>query len=225
MKQRKKLGFITIGQSPRKDMMDDVKKILSEKFEIIEVGALDDYSTDHIINNFKPLEDKNVLVTKLRNGMQVNIDQTYLEPLVQNTINKLEKDAVSIIVLFCTGDFSNLKSNSILIESSIIVQNVVKSIARNKKIGVLIPDEKQTNQMRNRWCNGNLSAEIEAVSPYVGIDEMKKVISRLNKKNIDMIILDCMGYTCEMKNIICEMTNKEVILSRTLVARIINELY
>ena len=35
MKQRKKLGFITIGQSPRKDMMDDVKKILSEKFEIM----------------------------------------------------------------------------------------------------------------------------------------------------------------------------------------------
>ena len=38
-----------------------------------------------------------------------------------------------------------------------------------------------------------------------------------------MVILDCMGYTQEMKNEVCRITGKPVILPRTLLARVVRE--
>ena len=40
----------------------------------------------------------------------------------------------------------------------------------------------------------------------------------------DLILLDCIGYTIEMKQIFARVTGKNVLLSRTLLGRVIAEL-
>ena len=52
---------------------------------------------------------------------------------------------------------------------------------------------------------------------------MKKA-AEIRPEETDLIVLDCIGYTMEMKEQIHQLTGKPVILPRTLTARVIREL-
>ena len=70
-----KIGFITIGQSPRKDIMEEILPVLGDGFDIIEIGALDGYSYNDLINKFSLNKFKNILVTKLLDGNEIMINE------------------------------------------------------------------------------------------------------------------------------------------------------
>ena len=44
----KKIGMITIGQSPRVDIVPEIKEILGEEIEVLEAGALDGLSLEQV---------------------------------------------------------------------------------------------------------------------------------------------------------------------------------
>ena len=96
-----------------------------------------------------------------------------------------------------------------------------RALGKNKKLGVLIPDENQRKQMEKRWGE---AAEICALSPYLSLEEAEQEISKFRDKSWDMIVLDCMGYTKELKQSISEKLNIRVLLSRSVVASVISEL-
>lgn len=63
----KRVGFITIGQAPRNDIMKELYPLLGHEIEIIEKGALDEISINEI-KDLKPEKDDFPLITRLRDG-------------------------------------------------------------------------------------------------------------------------------------------------------------
>ena len=61
-------------------------------------------------------------------------------------------------------------------------------------------------------------------SPYDGAAAVLKKAAEIRPEETDLIVLDCIGYTMEMKEQIHQLTGKPVILPRTLTARVIREL-
>lgn len=45
---KKRVGFLTIGQSPREDITAEVKPLLAANIEVVEYGLLDDLSAERI---------------------------------------------------------------------------------------------------------------------------------------------------------------------------------
>lgn len=216
-----KIGFITIGQSPRKDIMEDIISILGDGLNIIEVGALDGYSYNDIINKFPLNKDKDILVTKLLDGNEIMINEEYLNPLVQNAINILESKNVKAIVILCTGDFSNLNSNVTLMKSSDITKMVINNIRRNYNVGIVIPDEKQYEQMKKRWNNNAEDMELVSLFPYGTDAEIDSLAEKIKSKNWDYLFLDCMGYSKRTRDLLERILNKKVYISRLIVAEYI----
>jgi len=68
-----------------------------------------------------------------------------------------------------------------------------------------------------------LKLVVKTLSPYMS-ENVKIVANEFRKENVDIIVLDCIGYGKEIARIIKEATNKPVLLPRTLLARIIREL-
>lgn len=221
-KKKTKLGFITIGQSPRKDITKDIFPILSNEFVITETGALDNFTIEEINKNFAPKEGDEVLVTKLRDGSQVVIAEKYILQILQAAIKRLENEKNEIIVMLCTGKFPEFEHTAILLTPQKMLQDIAKSFALKKKIGLIIPDESQRAQIKHWW--GDVELEVAVASPYLDIDNIKNAASYLKTKNVDMVFMDCMGYTSAMKDIVNKITDKKVFLPRTLVARVLNEL-
>ena len=53
---------------------------------------------------------------------------------------------------------------------------------------------------------------------------MEKAADEVKDMDADLIVLDCIGYTQEMKEMFARKTKKMVVLPRTLLARVVSEL-
>jgi protein AroM len=216
-----RIGMVTIGQSPRNDIVKEIRDILGP-VEIIERGCLDELTKEQI-ESLKPKEEKPFLVTLLRDGSSVRVSRETVTNLLQQRIHELERN-VDLIVLLCTGDFANLKSKKLIIEPGKLIRDLVLGmIAEEKKLGVIIPSAEQVEQTKKKW--GDVNLVVAVASPYENHEELQEASRTLQAKNVHLTVLDCIGYTKQMKQKVKEMTGKPVILARTIVARVIRELY
>ena len=100
----KKIGAITVGQSPRVDLTPEIQPILGDSVEIIQAGALDGLSKEEIAK-FVPRPGENVLVSRLTDGTSATFGESYILPRLQLCIDDLEQQGVSLILFLCTGEF------------------------------------------------------------------------------------------------------------------------
>lgn len=219
------LAAITIGQSPRVDMTGDILALLSENIELVEYGALDGFSYEEADAKFAPNDNDDVLVTRMRDGSQIRLAERHVVPLVQDCITRAEKDGVRGIILLCTGKFPKFTHEKLLIIPQPIFQSTAEKLAGGTRVGVIVPDKSQEEQVARWWNMSGVQTEVASGSPYLGMHEVEAAAYRLKGKDISFICLDCMGYTVEMKRRVSEITGKPVILPRTLVARVADELY
>ena len=63
-----------------------------------------------------------------------------------------------------------------------------------------------------------------AASPYGEWGALEEAAEQVKDMDGDLIVLDCIGYTQEMKRMFAEKTGKKVVLPRTLLARVVSEL-
>jgi len=214
-----KVGFVTIGQSPRIDVVPEIKHLLGD-VEIVECGALDGLTMEEI-QKLAPVEGDYVLVTRLRNGTQVKLSRDKIVKKLQECIKKLEAE-VDVIGVLCTGEFPELKSKKLLIEPSLLLLKTIEALSV-AKLGVIVPDLKQIELTKRKWQSISKDIKVESVSPYVGnTEELKRVAERL--KHCDLIVLDCIGYNMDAKRVVKEVTIKPVVLPRSLMGRVIGEL-
>lgn len=217
------IGLITIGQSPRVDLKKDIVHILRDDINIIEIGILDDYTYEAAAKKFSPEKDDVVYVSRMRDGKQIKMGRKKIIPLIQSTIDILNRMNVDIIALLCTGVFPNFNSNAIFVEPQRLVHSVIKELSIDKKVGIVVPDQAQLEYSNKIWSKSNVDYSINVASPYLE-GEIDNLYNKIKEDNIDFIYLDCIGYSVHMKNKIRKKMKKPVILPRNIVANILNEL-
>ena len=218
----KKIGAITVGQAPRTDLIPEMEPILGESIEIIQMGGLDGLTKEEIAA-FHPLPGDYVLVSRLTDGTSVTFGESHVLPRLQNCIHELEAKGVSLILFLCTGEFpDDFESNVPLIFPNQLLYGLVPAIG-SRFLTVLTPAKEQMEQGMRKWSPHAGQVHMIAVSPYDGPGEVLKAAGTIPAET-DLILLDCIGYTVEMKEMIQTLTGKPVILPRTLTARMICEL-
>jgi|SRR5699024_35897 len=216
----KKLGVLTIGQSPRLDISPLFTEVLDNKVEVVERGALDSLDEEGL-KNIQPRKNDTTYVSKLRNGAAIKINKDKLLPLLQKELDFLE-DEVDMTMMLCTGDFPELSSNKLILFPDKILNNIVNIVLNNGKLGLIIPLEEQKEKSTKKWRNLNLPLEIEASSPYENGD-FKTPAMKLKERGVSLIVMDCMGYSKQQKEIVSYYSSLPVILSQSLVFSIAKE--
>ena len=82
----KKLGILTIGQSPRIDILGDLLPLWGNHIEILEAGALDGLTMEEI-EKMKPGPEDRMLVTRLADGTVVHVAEEALTDCLQEKID------------------------------------------------------------------------------------------------------------------------------------------
>jgi len=214
--------MVTIGQSPRIDVVPEIKKILGHKVEIVECGALDGLSEEKV-KELAPAGDDLILVTRMRSGKEVTVAESRILPRLQDCVDHLAKDC-EILALLCTGRFPELTSRRVLLTPDALLDGIVNGIHGVKTMGVLIPSREQLGQMSNRWKQNGRKIVVEYASPYSSQDTVSPSARKLASSDPDLIVLDCMGYTMRTKETVAKITGKPVILPRSVLAHSILEL-
>lgn len=224
-KMPSKIGIVTIGQSPRVDAIPEIKELISGDIEIVEKGALDGLTLKEI-ERFEPKENDEILVTRMRNGTEVTIGESFILSKLQEKISELDKEDVTLIALLCSGEFPRLQSKKPLIMPDKLLSGVLSSLIINKgKLGLMVPSEGQVNHLMKGFQDLGFEVIGVGVSPYKNdIGAIGEAASKLKEAGVDLIVMDCFGYNLEMKDRVREVTGKPVILVRSLLAGLLEEL-
>lgn len=226
----RKVGFLTIGQSPRPDILSTMEKYLPENVEILERGALDGLD----LNGVKALEPENgepVLVTTMNDGTSVLVTHQKIVPLMKIGANAMIDQGAEIIVILCTGGFKEIQSDkALIVDAGSLLQGVVRSLADGIKLGIVYPSPQQVvdggAEEGEPWkeCDVVLTSAFPYASPDVRIQEWEQSAKTLKDQHVDLTFLNCMGMDLEMKNVFQSVTGKPVVLASSVVARIVDEM-
>ena len=231
MNKGKRLGFVTIGQAPRDDMVLGIMEIINKlhperRIEVTQDGALDDLSTAEI-EELAPLKEERVLVTKLAGGEVVQVSEARLEPYMQHAVERASARA-ELVVLLCTGSFACLRSHVPLIHPDRLLLDFCFSALTEGVLGVIVPDQSQIEQRGQLWrrIRSARAAQVElkftAASPYTADGAVEDAAAFLADCNL--LALDCMGYSAVAKQRAAAAQKSPVVLARSVVALAVSEL-
>jgi protein AroM len=219
---RGRVGAITIGQSPRPDIVDEILPLLGGGTRVIEVGALDGL-TDAEIAAMRPADDDHTLVTVLGGGREVLVGRRHLVPRIQACVDHLANQ-VELIMMLCTGTFPPFRTERLMLYPEHLLFQAVYAVARGARVGVLTPSARQMADQEKRWREVAASVTVRAFSPYTAADDLDAACADFVAAGADIVVLDCLGYTTALKRTVRERTGRPVLLARTVLARAAGEL-
>lgn len=209
--------LVTIGQSPRDDLVPELLSITGYNFSYTEIGLLDSLSPLEI-REMKPHKDDRVLVSKLRNGKQAILSHEKVERALNDLID--EEASCDAILLLCTSEFKSLmkkRKDKLVIMPSLVLKEFLRSfISLSDSLGVIVPELSQVIDATQRW--GKVVKNVFAVhlSPYLNNDEdeWKRVSHFFQEKEVNYIVMDCMGYSIFHSQKLVALSNLPVFAAR-----------
>ena len=190
----KQVAFLFIGQTPRPDTMEEMCRYLPD-FQIREYGALDGVSDEEIASEYAPKSDQDLLISKLRDGRNVQISEAMLNSRLQLKLEQAVAEGAQLCVLMCTGSFPGLRCQVPLLTMDEVFHRNMELPADIKTIGLVVPMEEQKVQFAAQYAHFNKDVLTAAASPYGLTETIIKEALKLKARGAECICLDCMGYT------------------------------
>ena len=177
----KRLGLLTIGQSPRPDLVQTLP-VLSP-FAQVEAGALDGLAADAI-----PLAAGAFpLTTRLADGGTVVVDEAFLLPRMQAAVHRLEEAGVAAILLMCAGTFGPVTSRVPLVKPFELTVATLRTWGWTRPL-VVCPFAAQEAPMRARWTDAGFDAHVITAQ----VDDVDAI--RAAAAGCQCIVLDYFGH-------------------------------
>lgn len=218
----KRVGLVTIGQSPRDDLTPDIRGLLAG-VELVEAGALDGLTAAEIAALKPEREDDLTLVTRLADGSHVTVAKRHIIPLVEKRVLALAATTAAVLII-CTGKFPDIAAPVPVLKTQSLLHYAVRGMGA-RRIGVIIPEAVQVQMAAEMWEASGFAPVVVPGSPYREESQLAAAARELAaKEGIELIILDCIGFNSRMKELVREITGKPVVLPRTLAARLLAEL-
>ena len=104
-----------------------------------------------------------------------------------------------------------------------LLRSVVSSLSADC-VGVLTPAAEQIEPQRERWGSLVRSVVLDHASPYGSLKDLEAAAERLGRAGVDVVAMDCIGYTREMKQVVGAAVGRPVITASSLLARVATEL-
>jgi protein AroM len=216
-----KVGLLTIGQSPREDVVPEMKPFFLPQIQILEKGLLDNLSPEEI-GRLKPKAGETQLVTRLRKGSPVQLSEKKISSLLPEAIDSMKtKMKVKALGILCTHDFQKTEFPSSVIFPFNALKFLITHIINVKCLGVVVPLEGQIDTAKKKWKKDKVV--VEAKSPYARGKSWKEIAQNFSRKKVEVVILDCIGYKIKDKRALQKLLSIPVLLPRVVLAFAIDQ--
>lgn len=218
-----RVAFVTIGQSPRVDMLPELLGAVHGAIEATEVGVLDGFGRDEVAKMAPPPGEAS-LCTRMRDGEEVVIGKRETGQRLQALFDRLDNQGYDAITLLCTGYFEHIGSKTLLIEAQRVVDAMVDAFSLGcRHLGVMVPLARQVQEFH---VQGNAERKVTAThfSPYTADGDKRLAPAAHELAGCDLLVMHCMGYTEAQRRRVAEATGKPVLLARRIVATAVQQI-
>ncbi len=222
MQGRMSVALITIGQSPRTDVVPGIRAALPEHVDIVERGVLDGLGSAEIAAR-SPVTRGATLVSRLKDGTEVEIDKLFVHERVGELVESLTDEA-SIIALLCSATFEGLRSCRPLVLPDKLLRGFLNAVSLPAPVGVLVPSPHQIEPLSEDFRSWNVPAVFASVSPYEPADDIERVVQEVVEQGVAAIVLDCFGYGPRARHIARSASGLPVVSVLSLLTGALREL-
>lgn len=225
MPSKSKIAFVTIGQTPRVDlvpeMMAEITVGLPEgSVEFREFGVLDGMNPAEL-DAMRARDGEHSFATRLAIGEEIVTSKALTEEKLNVLLKKIDGEGFDLVVLLCTGTRIDPLENTLVVEAQRIVDSTVEALAASaRRLGVIVPLERQIRDFDERHVLPGSPSFVSA-SPYAG-DDMGERARKL--EGCDLIVMHCMGYSADMLKEVRAAVDTPILLSRRLVAGVVRQM-
>jgi protein AroM len=219
------IGLVTIGQSPRVDVVPEMVAVMGPGVEVREAGALDGLGRAEIAA-LAPTGDDEILVTRLTDGTSVFLGKQKIVGHVESRIAALEGAGATVTALLCTGAFPPLRATRALIQPQPVLLGTLRGMRWPGRLGVVTPSVPHVPQTEARWRRDGFDPVVVPFSPYEhgDADALARVATSLREAGTGLVVMDCMGFNRKTRDELRALTGAPVLLANLLVARVVAEL-
>jgi len=217
-----KLGILVLGQTPRPDL-ESLFGTYLPGVEICIRGGLDNMSGD-AIDAMSQKGGEYPLLTILADGSTREISMNLLVPHLSRCAGELADNGAALALLICAGAFPDIASPIPILYPGRIVPAVVAQLSATRRIGIITPNPGQVASARNHWQNHGFNVEVSVASPKED-GALERAARELNQPDLELIVLDCMGFNPQAGRHMQKLTGRPVICPQSLIARVMGEYF
>ena len=219
------VGMATIGQTPRIDVVPAMERILGPEVRTVEAGALDGLSGAEIVA-LAPADGEQPIVTRLRDGSSTRLSHRAILPRMQMCVDELTAQGAQFVVMLCGADWSEVKSDRLIVNPGKLFPNIVTALAAGRRLGIVKPDGGQVEGEIRRYASLGIDARVTSASPYLGdarIDAARAAAEELRAQDVELVWMTCVGMDERMRETVQQVVGRPVILAQALLGRVVSE--
>lgn len=220
------IAILTIGQTPRRDITDDLRPFLPETVRLSEYGALDGLTAEQAKARFGYDGRGELLITRVGGeGEMIPVSGEKIMAQMQTCIDSAQADGAQMLLLACTGVFPQYRHRVPLLLPGDCQREQTLRRAAGKPVGVVIPSQEQREQIAQWWqASGAEALLIEPADPFGHPEQVVQAALRLKAAGAKVLCLDCFGYTEAQQAAVVRATGLETVLPRAVLCQIAGEL-
>ena len=221
----KTLGLLAVGQSPRLDYGPVIRALAGPSVHVTEKGLLDGLSREEMEALAPRSSSEHPVISRLDDGSSVVMSKPLLTGLVNAKLREFSAEGVDVAVLMCTGAFEGVvcpKSLTLLSGRDIIDGCVRAAVPAGSRLGALVPLASQEAFTGRKFEDMGYEVVTAHASPYGDRAELERAAVTL--RGCGAVVLHCMGYTREHREVIAQASGAMVLQSSALVGHVCAEL-
>lgn len=223
-----RIGFATVGESPRDDVVPKVASWLPPDTEVVLRGCLDDLTPAQMTEFLAPPGAENAIVSRVEDDASVLLRFDKLFPRMQEVVDGLVRgDGAELVVVLCGADWTGITSDVLVVNPGRLFPAVVSALARGRRLGVIKPDAGQISREGERYRSLGIEAYVTAASPYAGQERIalaEKAAAELSQARCELVWMTCVGMDSQMRQAVQDIVKVPVILASSLLGRLVAEM-
>jgi protein AroM len=217
MSPRPILGLVTIGQTPRPDLLAAFGAAAPHA-ELRLAGALDGLSRRDV-DALAAAGGEYPLLVRLADGGAAEVPMAHLHPRVEACARRLAADGAAAVVVLCAGGFPDVPCDVPVVLPGALVPAVVRGLVGAGPVGVVTPNAAQRPFAERKWRDDGFAVHVTHASP-LRHDEITRAAAEMAGFTCRLVVLDCIGHDDAYRAEFARLCGRPVIAAQSLVARV-----
>ena len=214
-----RVAFVTLGQTPRNDVVPELRKLADRPIEVLELGVLDDVPAGDMAR-LAPSPGHPALLTRLRDGSDVVLSLDWTSDRMRGIYAEIAAADVDLVVLMSTllGEPPAIARTTIFCDR-VVARAIETFVDSGLRVGIVLSLESQGDMVAFRGMRGGMIRP--AVARPGDVAALESAIDELSDS--DLLVLHSVTYAEAERAAVAERSGKPVVMARHLVASAIRE--